>query len=85
MRPKNLEIAFILFIVVQIIITGYIFTLDPFLNQESYALFLTMDFIITAMFLYMYLNENKEFDEEWLAIGTAFFIVILLTVIFLIK
>ena len=85
MKLKVLELLLILLIAIQIIITGYIFVLDPILQQEHYALFLAMDFIVTAMFLYVYVNENKEFDEEWLAIGIASFTVILLTIIFLVR
>lgn len=85
MRFRVFEFMCTILLIIQVLITGSILTLDPIQQQEGYALLLAADFVITAMFLYLYLNESKEYDEEWLAVGTTFFIIILLIIVFLIR
>jgi hypothetical protein len=85
MKLGIFELICIALLIIQVLITGSILMLDPIQQQEGYALLLASDFVITAMFLYLYLNEGSEYDEEWLAIGITFFVIILLTILFLIR
>lgn len=85
----KIEYTALILLIIQLIIFSWILVLNPVINQSISALLMSLNFIITALLLYIYANRGKtyphkilELDEEWLALGIAIAIFILLIVIF---
>ncbi len=65
-------------VVIQLIISILIMTLDPILRWQPFAIGLAIVLVIAAMVLYVYHNASVEFDEEWLAGAVSLIALIIL-------
>lgn len=86
----KLEYAAFILIIFQLITASWIYVLDPIMEQGRSALLMSLNFIVTATLLYLYLNRNRiypskilELDEEWIAVGLAVTIFIILILVFI--
>ncbi len=86
----KMEYVTAILLIIQLAILSWIATLDPVTEQGVAALLMALNFIITNIVLYLYMNRNKEFpikklalDEEWIAIGFAVIFLVILLIVFL--
>ncbi len=78
MLPDRMVLACEILVVIQLIISILIVTLDPILQWQPFAIGLAVVLIIAAMVLYAYHNASVEFDEEWLAGAVSLIALIIL-------
>jgi len=85
----KLEYTALILLIIQLVVLSWVFVLNPVIDQTVSALLMSLNFIITALLLYIYGNRGRiypsrvlELDEEWLAIGVAIVILIILIVFF---
>ena len=76
--PDKMVLACEILVVIQLIISILIMTLDPILRWQPFAIGLAIVLIISAMVLYVYHNASVEFDEEWLAGAVSLIALIIL-------
>lgn len=86
----KIEYTVLILLIIQIIIASWTFTLDPIIQQDRSTILISLNFVITSILLYIYRYREKiypknilELDEEWIVVGLAVIIFILLTILFI--
>jgi len=88
-KIRSIEAIALAILIIQAIILFTAFNLDPIVQQEKFGFMLSISFVLTASLLYIYSKGSDifpekvlELDEEWIAIGIAFAILIILFIIY---
>ena len=75
---RAVETVLIILLIIQAIITGLIWTLNPLIttHQVLAAGYIASSLVIVAMVTYVY-YRGEDYDQEWLAAGIGFIALIL--------
>jgi hypothetical protein len=65
-------------LVFQAVLVATLWMVDPFqsVGQREFGAVLGAELGIVAIFLHLYLSGEGEYDQEWIAVGLAFIVLI---------
>jgi len=75
---RGIEVALVILLLVQIIMTVLIWTLNPILvsHQTLAAGYIASSLIILSLVTYVY-YRGEEYDQEWIAAGIGMIVLIM--------
>jgi hypothetical protein len=79
-------LGFALLLVFQLVLVASLWAVDPveYVGQRLFGLILAAQLAIIAIFLHLYLSAGEDYDQEWIAVGLAFIVLIGLLAYFLV-
>jgi len=79
------SLGFGLLLVFQVVLVAALWLVDPvqYFGQRLFGSILAVQLAIIAIFLHLYLSRD-EYDQEWIAVGLAFVVLIGLLAFFVV-
>jgi len=81
---NRLPIGFGLLLAFQAFLVVALWAVDPvqYTGQRLFGSILAAQLVIIAIFLHLYLSGSEDYDQEWVAVGLAFIVLICLLAYF---
>ena len=75
---NRLSLGFGLLLLFQAMLVVALWLVNPFqyLGQRMFGATLGVQLAIIAIFLHLYLSRGEDYDQEWIAVGLAFIVLI---------
>jgi hypothetical protein len=75
---NRLYVGFGLLLGFQAVLMAALWLVDPFqyVGQRVFGAVIAAQLGIIAIFLHLYLSEGEDYDQEWIALGLAFIVLI---------
>jgi Na+/melibiose symporter-like transporter len=75
---NRLSVGFGLLLVFQAMLVAALWLVDPlqYVGQRMFGATLGAQLVIVAIFLHLYLSRGEDYDQEWIAVGLAFIVLI---------